>query len=138
MGMAAGNTVTITPINATNAPVPTGGYSQAIELSGADRVLYISGQIPESATGEVPDTFEAQARLVWQHIVAQLEAARMTTAHLVKVTTFLSSREHADINGMVRREVLGTHAPALTVIITGIYDPRWLLEIEAVAAGSMP
>jgi 2-iminobutanoate/2-iminopropanoate deaminase len=38
----------------------------------------------------------------------------------------------------VRREVLGTHAPALTVIITGIYDPRWLLEIEAVAAGSMP
>jgi hypothetical protein len=34
----------------------------------------------------------------------------------------------------VRQEVLGTHRPALTVIITGIYDERWLLEIEAIAA----
>ncbi len=29
---------------------------------------------------------------------------------------------------------LGTHSPALTVIITGIFDEKWLLEIEAVAA----
>lgn len=27
----------------------------------------------------------------------------------------------------------GSHAPALTVIITGIFDEKWLLEIEAVA-----
>lgn len=31
--------------------------------------------------------------------------------------------------------VLGGHGPALTVIITGIYDEAWLLEIEAIAAG---
>jgi 2-iminobutanoate/2-iminopropanoate deaminase len=30
--------------------------------------------------------------------------------------------------------VLGERAPALTVIITGIYDEAWLLEIEAIAA----
>jgi hypothetical protein len=30
--------------------------------------------------------------------------------------------------------VLGSHAPALTVIITGIFDEKWLLEIEATAA----
>jgi 2-iminobutanoate/2-iminopropanoate deaminase len=30
--------------------------------------------------------------------------------------------------------VLGAHRPALTVIITGIFDEKWLLEIEAVAA----
>jgi hypothetical protein len=29
---------------------------------------------------------------------------------------------------------LGELAPALTVIICGIYDPAWLLEIECVAA----
>jgi 2-iminobutanoate/2-iminopropanoate deaminase len=29
--------------------------------------------------------------------------------------------------------VLGDHSPALTIIITGIYDEAWLLEIEAIA-----
>jgi hypothetical protein len=29
--------------------------------------------------------------------------------------------------------VLGEHRTALTVVISGIYDERWLLEIEAMA-----
>ena len=58
----------------------------------------------------------------------------MSVANLVKVTTFLASREHAILNREVRQEVLGVHAPALTVIITGIFDESWLLEIEAIAA----
>ena len=134
MGVAQGDAVSLIHRNAPNAPAPTGGYSQAVEVTGATTILYISGQIPETADGHVPERFEAQERMVWQHLIAQLAAAQMTTANLVKVTTFLSSREHADVNGAVRREVLGDHAPALTVIITGIYDPRWLLEIEAIAA----
>jgi len=58
----------------------------------------------------------------------------MSVANLVKVTTFLSSRDFAMPNQAIRNEALGTHAPALTVIITGIFDEKWLLEIEAVAA----
>jgi hypothetical protein len=30
--------------------------------------------------------------------------------------------------------VLGDRSPALTIVIAGIYDEAWLLEIEAVAA----
>jgi hypothetical protein len=37
-------------------------------------------------------------------------------------------------NRAVRQEVMGERAPALTVIITGIFDEAWLIEIEAVAA----
>ena len=132
--MATGNPVSITGINATDAPAPAGGYAQAVEVRGCERLLFISGQIPESASGEVPASFEAQARMVWRHLLAQLTAANMGITNLVKVTTFLSSREHAGVNGAVRRDVLGDHTPALTVIVAGIYDPRWLLEIEAIAA----
>jgi enamine deaminase RidA (YjgF/YER057c/UK114 family) len=121
-------------INAPEAPQPAGGYSQAVEVRDATRLLYISGQIPEAATGEVPADFGAQARLVWSHLLAQLTAADLSVNHLVKVTTYLASRDFADRNAEVRREVLGQHAPALTVVIAGIYDPRWLLEIEAIAA----
>ena len=51
----------------------------------------------------------------------------------MKVTTFLASREHAEANREARQHALGVHTPALTVIITGIFDERWLLEIEAIA-----
>jgi enamine deaminase RidA (YjgF/YER057c/UK114 family) len=71
---------------------------------------------------------------VWSHLLAQLAAADLSVNDLVKVTTYLASRDFADRNAEIRREVLGQHAPALTVIIAGIYDSRWLLEIEAIAA----
>ena len=55
-------------------------------------------------------------------------------ADIVKVTTFLSDRAYAAENSAIRREVLASLTPALTIIIAGIYDPAWLLEIEAIAA----
>src|SRR5688500_6979500 len=124
----------IRSINATDAPAPAGGYSQAIEVKGARRLLFISGQIPVDAAGEVPDDFESQCRLVWAAIAAQLRAAGMNFSNLVKVTTYLSERRFAAENSRIRRELLDGHAPALTVILTGIYDERWYLEIEAIAA----
>lgn len=124
-----------TPVNSPWAPAPSGGYSQALDMQGATRWLYISGQIPIDRAGVVPATFAEQADLVWKNLLAQLDAAGMSVVNLVKVTTFLSSRQYAQENGEARRRALGSHAPALTVIIAGIYDEAWLLEVEAVAAG---
>ena len=124
----------LTPHNASSAPQPVGGYSQALAVEGTGRWLFVSGQIPVSASGEVPGDFRSQARLAWANLLAQLEAAGMGVSNLVKVTTFLASREHAVANREVRQEFLGAHAPALTVIIAGIFDGQWLIEIEAVAA----
>ena len=122
------------PINAADAPAPSGGYAQAVEVKAPSRLLFISGQIPVDKAGTVPNTFAAQCRLVWAHIEAQLRAAGLTLDHLVKVTTYLGNRQHALENSAIRREVLGSRAPALTVLIAGIYDSDWLLEIEAIAA----
>ena len=109
-------------------------YAQAQLVSAPSRWLFISGQVPADADGKVPDTFEDQCRLAWRNLLAQLEAADMTLANLVKVTVFLADRRYRADNAAVRKEVLGAHTPALTIIITGIYDEEWLLEIEAVAA----
>ena len=53
---------------------------------------------------------------------------------LVKVTTFLADRGYAAENRRVRQEIFGDRSPALTVVVAGIFDERWLVEIEAVAA----
>jgi enamine deaminase RidA (YjgF/YER057c/UK114 family) len=117
------------PINPTEM-----SYAQAHEVSNASRMLFISGQIPVGSDDHVPLDFKSQCRLAWANVEAQLKAAEMTLDNLVKVTTFLSDRRYRQENYEVRMEVLGERAPALTVIITGIYDEAWLLEIEAVAA----
>ena len=121
-------------IHAPKAPAAIGGYAQAVEVEKVRRTLYVSGQLPTSAGGAVPDAFGEQCRLVWRNVEAQLRAADMTLDNLVKVTTFLSDRKFGNENAEVRRTVLGGRSPALTVVIAGIYDPAWLLEIEAIAA----
>ena len=121
-------------INAPDAPAPVSNYAQAIELQGFRRLLMISGQIPVGADGTVPADFESQCRLVWANVEAQLRAAGLTLDHLVKVTIFLSDRRYAMDNRRIRQEVLGSRSVALTAIITGIFDEKWLLEIEAIAA----
>ena len=105
-----------------------------MHVAEASRWLYISGQIPVNAAGAVPAEFGAQCTLVWQHVTATLAAARMDVTNLVKVTTFLSSRDHTGQNAAIRSEFLTGHRPALTVVIAEIYDPSWLLEVEATAA----
>jgi enamine deaminase RidA (YjgF/YER057c/UK114 family) len=121
-------------VDADDAPKPVGGYAQAVEISSPARLLFISGQIPVTPDGAVPERFEDQARLVWQNLIAQLGAAGMTLDSLVKVTYFLSDRKYIPEYRRVRQEVLGDRRIALTTIITGIFDEKWLLEIEAIAA----
>ncbi|MGO4674106.1 RidA family protein [Bosea sp. 2KB_26] len=121
-------------ITAPEAPEAAGGYAQALLVSGASRQLYISGQIPSTRDGTVPESFAEQSRLVWRNIEAQLHAAGMTLDNLVKVTTFLSDRRYAAESRQSRKEILGDRKVALSVVIAGIFDEAWLLEIEAIAA----
>lgn len=46
----------------------------------------------------------------------------------------LADRADAQENSAIRQAVLAGLTPALTIIIAGIYDRAWLLEIEVVAA----
>lgn len=120
-------------INAETAPVPTTGYSQAVEVTEHRRTLFISGQTPTDADGNVPAGFEAQCRLAWRNVEAQLAAAGMGLDNLAMHRTYLADRRYSMENRAVRNEVLAGRNPALTVIIAGIFDEAWLVEIEAVA-----
>lgn len=125
---------TIRPLTGDGSPPVQGSYPQAVEVTGATRWLYLSGQIPVAPDGSLAADFTGQCRQVWANVETQLHAAGMTLDNLVKVTTFLASRDHALENRQVRLEVLAGRQPALTVIVTGIFDEAWLVEIEAVAA----
>jgi 2-iminobutanoate/2-iminopropanoate deaminase len=120
--------------NPDTVPPPLGGYSQSLELPPGARLLFISGQIPERHGEGVPVGFLQQCEAVWDNIEANLAAAGMEISDLVKVTTYLTSRDQVTVNREVRQRRLGQTTPALTVVIAETLDPRWLLEIEAIAA----
>jgi len=113
---------------------PIGGYTHGFEVRPGRRLLFVSGQIPERNDGTVPETFEEQCHVVWDNVAAILVSAGMTLADIVKVTTFLTDTGQADANSRIRRERLGDLRPALTVLVVRTLDPKWLLEIEAIAA----
>ena len=121
-------------INAPEVAPPGSGYCHAIEVSGASRLLFTSGQVPVRPDGTVPETFREQCEVAWANLEGQLKAAGMTFDNIVKVTTFLSSREHRAENKAVRLEVLGDRTPTVTVQIIGIFDEAWLVELEVIAA----
>ena len=127
-------TVSIRPMTGDGSPPVEGAYPQAVETTGATRWLHLSGQIPVAPDGSLAADFAGQCDQVWDNIETQLAAAGMTLDNLVKVTTFLSDRAYALENREVRVRRLTGRQPALTVIVTGIFDEAWLVEIEAVAA----
>lgn len=124
----------IAPLNPAILPAAAGNYTHGVQVDGARRMVFVSGQVPwGNEHGRVPESFEAQCRMVWRNVLAVLGEAGMGVKNLVKVTTYLSDRQFRALNSKIREEVLGDHAPALTVIICDIYSENWLLEIEAVA-----
>ncbi len=127
-------TATIRPLTGDGSPPVEGAYPQAVEVTNPTRWLYLSGQVPVAPDGSLAADFTGQCEQVWDNIETQLTAADMTLDNLVKVTTFLSDRAYALENREVRVRRLAGRQPALTVIVTGIFDQAWLVEIEAVAA----
>ena len=120
-------------LNANNAPPPVAAYTQAIEVTGATRTLYVSGQVGQRMDGSIPPDIAEQTRLAWQNLEAQLKAAGMTLDNLVKITTILPN--HGDLAAARegRSAVLGERRPASTLIVGGLADPAWKIEIEAIA-----
>jgi 2-iminobutanoate/2-iminopropanoate deaminase len=118
-----------------SVPPAVGQYTHGLEVPSGARLLFISGQIPVRSDGTVPADFEGQCHAVWDNLLAVLASAGMRPENLVKVTTYLTRRDQAEVNGRVRRERLGDARPALTVVIAQTFAAEWLLEIEAVAAG---
>ena len=119
---------------ADGSPPTEGAYPQAVEVRDVSRWPFLSGQIPVGSDGRLPDDFVGQCRQAWANVEAQLSAGGMSLDNLVRVTTYLADRQYALENRQVRLEVLDGRQPALTVIVTGLFETDWLVEIEAVAA----
>jgi enamine deaminase RidA (YjgF/YER057c/UK114 family) len=104
-------------------------------VSHVSRTLYISGQVGTDLDGTTPEDATAQARLVWRNLEAQLRAAGMTLDNIVKIVTIIPDSADIPATRAARAEALGDRRPASTLIVGGLANPAWKIEVEAVAVG---
>lgn len=114
---------------------PYRNYSHAVEVKGNSSLLIISGLNGYLSDGQtMPESFEEQGEIIWQYIGTILKSAGMDYQNLVSVRTYLADPSHDEANVQLRIKYLGSNQPALTVVCCQLLDPKWKLEIEAIAA----
>jgi 2-iminobutanoate/2-iminopropanoate deaminase len=113
----------------------TDDYVHALEVAGAQRLLFISGTMGLDTSGVAPESLEEQLRLIWSNLRRILSEASMTTDNIVRVTSYLRDPSFAQANQDARIEALGDRRIPTTAIVVQTLDPSWMVEIEAIAAG---
>jgi enamine deaminase RidA (YjgF/YER057c/UK114 family) len=108
----------------------TFGYSRAV-VAG-DRV-FVSGTAPVMPDGADPPTDAyGQARRCLEIVLAALAEAGAGPEDVVRTRMHLTRAEDIDEIGRAHGEVFGDVRPATTgVVVAALFDPRWLVEIEA-------
>lgn len=111
-------------------------YSQAVKVTGAQTLLFLSGQVAYDSKGQPAHRgdFTAQAREVLRAVKAQVEAGGGTLANVVKLNTYLTDIRHRADLIPVREEFFGKKMPASTLVaVAALAHPDWLIEVEAIA-----
>jgi enamine deaminase RidA (YjgF/YER057c/UK114 family) len=113
------------------------GFSQAVELTGAERILICSGQAANGPDGSPSSSdLTEQVRMAVANVVTVLETANMSPADVVKVTIYTTDvDDFLGVYGPEVQEVLGSNLPASTLVgVSRLAFPELKVEIEVVAA----
>lgn len=110
---------------------PTIGFSRALRVGG--RVL-VSGTGPVWPDGRCAEDTGEQAARCFEIIAEALRQAGASLDDIVRTRMYLTPAADADAVGAVHGRLLGGSRPAATmVVVAGLLDPRWKVEIEAEA-----
>lgn len=128
----AHNPTTVWSVPAAFRPI----YSHAREVASGARLLFISGQFGVDPDGSSSTDFRAQAVQAMANIENLLAAANMSVAHVVKLNFFVTRPEDLPTLAEARTQRWGSgEPPAVTVlVVAGLANPKYSVEIEAVAA----
>lgn len=126
--------MTLNFTNPEGVRAPASRYSLACLVQGPGQRLVISGQVGVAPDGTVPADGPGQIRQSLANLTTILAAHGMGPRDIVKVTVFLTDPTLIQPWRELRDEALEGHAPTSTLlIVAGLADPRFLVEVEAEA-----
>lgn len=111
------------------------GFSRAVRVD--DRVV-VAGTAPIWPDDRVDPDPKTQAARCLEIMLAALEEAGGEASDVVRTRMFITDAAHADVIGEAHGDVFAEIRPAATmVVVSGLLDPRWVveMELEAVLTG---
>lgn len=119
-------------IKPARSALAVGPYNHAVRVGD---LLFCSGQIPlDPASGTlVSGDIKAQAARVLENIVAILEDQKLTFAHVVKSTVFLTDLADFAAMNEVYAQYFSTDFPARSTVQVAALPKGATIEIEVIA-----
>lgn len=104
------------------------GFSRAVRLGST---VAVSGTAPVWPDGHVDPSPTVQALRCWEIALAALAEVGGRVEDVVRTRQFITDPAVADEVGAAHGEVFGGVRPASTmVVVAGLLDPRWVVEVE--------
>lgn len=114
---------------------PLAAYTHQIEISGQERLLFVSGQVGMTVDGQVPDDPIEQLSAALDNVERNLEAAGMEMGDLVKLIVYLVGDWDNDARRQLVAQRMGTHRPCMTAIwVSALAGPSLRVELDAWAS----
>jgi enamine deaminase RidA (YjgF/YER057c/UK114 family) len=118
------------------APAPASAYAAAVATPSGMRWLSVSGQVGVSVDGVQPEAIEDEIAQSWRNVIALLNADGMDVGDIVDVLAIVTDHSGVAPYRSVRDKVLGGHVCGSTMLVCGLANPDWRVEIAVRAAKS--
>ncbi|CAO3684304.1 unnamed protein product [Rhizopus stolonifer] len=124
--------MSLTRVNADNAPAALGPYSHAVKANG---FVYTSGQIPiDPATNDlIQGGIKEQTEQVLKNLEVVLKASGSSLDKVIKTTVFLKDMNDFVPMNDVYGSFFSTHKPARSAVQVARLPKDVAVEIECVA-----
>ncbi|MCF7485704.1 MULTISPECIES: RidA family protein [Vibrio] len=120
----------------SSVPAPAANYHQCALIPAGSTRLHIAGQLGIDSQGMVAESAEEQIVLAWKNLRGVLQANQMDVEDLISVRLYLVDRndmpEYQAAKQRLPFDVGGL--PTTLLFVSGLFDERWKVEIEAEAA----
>jgi enamine deaminase RidA (YjgF/YER057c/UK114 family) len=103
------------------------GFSRAVRVG---HTVVVSGTAPVWPDGAVDPDPAIQARRCWEIALSALEELGGRVDDVVRTRQYVVRADLAEAVGAVHGEVFGAVRPASTMVVAGLLDARWLVEVE--------
>jgi enamine deaminase RidA (YjgF/YER057c/UK114 family) len=104
------------------------GFSRAVRVGNT---VAVAGTAPIWPDGHVDPDPAVQARRCWEIALAALAELGGRPGDVIRTRMYVVSPDVAEAAGAVHGEIFGDVRPASTmVVVAGLLDPRWWIEIE--------
>ena len=124
-------------VNPRDVHAPVGPYSHTAVVPAGTELVFIAGQVGMRADGSVPTAFAEQAEVTFANLRACLAAHGLGVEAVVRLGVFVLPGQDFAVLRAVRERHFGAHRPAsTTVYVPQLAHPKFLLEVEAIAAVS--